>query len=120
MLRSLDVLSRQGSRGALAQVVRELREDVAGGMALGEAMAKHPRAFSPLHASMVKAGEQGGFLEDVLHRIAIFSEKQDELRNKVRGAMVYPSILVLFGGGALLFVVLAVGPQLRPDTRPEA
>ena len=54
--------------------------DVAGGMSLGDAMGKHPRVFSPLHASMVRAGEQGGFLEDVLERIAVFSEKQDELR----------------------------------------
>ena len=81
MLRSLDVLARQASHGALAQVVKELREAVAGGTSLGDAMAKHPRVFSPLHASMVRAGEHGGFLEDVLARIAIFSEKQVELRN---------------------------------------
>lgn len=119
MLRSLDVLCGKGSRGPLVQVVKELRQDVAGGTSLGDAMAKHPRAFSPLQASMVKAGEQGGFLEDVLQRIAIFSEKQDELRNKVRGAMVYPVILVVFGGGILLFVVLGVVPKLRPYLRPE-
>ena len=119
MLRSLDVLCGKGARGPLVQVIKELREDVAGGTALGDAMAKHPRAFSPLQASMVKAGEQGGFLEDVLQRIAIFSEKQDELRNKVRGAMVYPMILVLFGGAILLFVILAVVPKLRPYLRAE-
>lgn len=119
MLRALDVLCGKGARGPLVQVIKELREDVAGGTALGEAMAKHPRAFSPLQASMVKAGEQGGFLEDVLQRIAIFSEKQDELRNKVRGAMVYPAILVLFGGGVLIFVLWAVVPKLRPYLRPE-
>ena len=76
ILRALDVLSGKGSRGTLAQMVKELREDVAGGQPLGEAMAKHPRVFSPLHSSMVRAGEQGGFLEDVLHRISIFLEKQ--------------------------------------------
>lgn len=119
MMRALDVLSGKGARGTLAQVVRELREDVAGGMSLGEAMGKYPRAFSPLQASMVKAGEQGGFLEDVLARIAIFSEKQDELRNKVRGAMVYPVILVVFGSGILIFVMTFVVPQLRPYLRPE-
>lgn len=119
MMRSLEVLSGKGTKGTLAQVVRELREDVAGGMSLGDAMSKYPRAFSPLQASMVKAGEQGGFLEDVLARIAIFSEKQDELRNKVRGAMVYPVILVLFGGGIMMFVMTVVVPQLRPYLRPE-
>ncbi|MBI4719234.1 MAG: type II secretion system F family protein [Planctomycetes bacterium] len=119
MMRSLDVLSRPGALGALTQVVKELREEVAGGMALGEAMAKYPFAFSPLHASMVRAGEQGGFLEDVLHRIAVFSEKQDELKNKVVGAMIYPAILVLVGSGVVLLLLLVVVPMLRQHLRPE-
>ncbi|MEK6798993.1 MAG: type II secretion system F family protein [Planctomycetota bacterium] len=120
ILRALDVLSGKGSRGTLAQMVKELREDVAGGQPLGEAMAKHPRVFSPLHSSMVRAGEQGGFLEDVLHRISIFLEKQDELRNKVRGAMIYPSILVFFGSGVLIFIMGFVVPKLRSYLRPES
>ncbi len=120
MLRSLDVLSGQGSQGAMVLIVRELREDVAGGTSLGDAMAKHPRVFSPLHSSMVRAGEQGGFLEEVLQRIAMFCEKQDELKNKVLGAMIYPTILVLVGGAVvtllLVFVVPALGQHLRPET----
>lgn len=119
MLRSLDVISKQGSQGGLSVILRELREDVAGGMALGEAMAKHPRVFSPLHSSMVRAGEQGGFLEDVLHRIAIFCEKQDELRNKVLGAMIYPSILVFVGAGVVILLMGFVVPKLREQLRPE-
>ncbi len=119
MLRSLDVLSRQGSGGALSNVVKELRENVAGGMSLGDAMGKHPRVFSPLHSSMVRAGEQGGFLEEVLGRIAIFSEKQDELRNKVLGAMIYPVILVGVGGMVITLIMMFVVPQIRPFLRPE-
>ncbi len=119
MLRALDVLGRQTSQGSLAQIVKELREDVAGGMGLGEAMAKHPNSFSPLHAAMVRAGEQGGFLEDVLHRIAIFSERQDELRKKVFGAMIYPTILVVVGSTIVLVVMLMVVPKLRQHLRPE-
>jgi general secretion pathway protein F len=119
MLRSLDVISKQGSQGGLSAILRELREDVAGGMALGEAMAKHPRVFSPLHSSMVRAGEQGGFLEDVLQRIAIFCEKQDELRNKVLGAMIYPSILVFVGAGVVILLMGFVVPKLRDQLRPE-
>jgi general secretion pathway protein F/type IV pilus assembly protein PilC len=68
---------------------------------------------------MVKAGEQGGFLEDVLHRIAIFSEKQDELRNKVVGAMIYPAILVFVGTGVVLLLMIVVVPKLREHLRPE-
>ena len=119
MMRSLDVLSRQDTKGLLPQIVRELRENVAGGMSLGDAMGKHPRVFSPLHASMVRAGEQGGFLEDVLERIAAFSEKQDELRNKVVGAMIYPCILVVVGTGVVLLIMLVVVPKIRQFLRPE-
>ncbi len=119
MLRSLDVLSGQGSQGRLAYIVKELREDVAGGASLGDAMAKHPRVFSPLHASMVRAGEQGGFLEDVLNRIAIFSERQDELRNKVVGAMIYPAILVVVGSTVVFLLMFLVVPKIRQYLRPE-
>lgn len=119
MMRSLDVLSGQGSQGAMSQVVKELREDVAGGMSLGDAMAKHPRVFSPLHSSMVRAGEQGGFLEEVLHRIATFCEKQDELKNKVFGAMIYPAILVTVGGAVVTLLMVWVVPTLGKNLRPE-
>jgi general secretion pathway protein F/type IV pilus assembly protein PilC len=68
---------------------------------------------------MVRAGEQGGFLEDVLQRIAIFSEKQDELRNKVIGAMIYPSILVFVGSAVVILLMTMVVPKLRPYLRPE-
>lgn len=119
MLRSLDVLAKQDTKGGLPQVIRELREDVAGGMALGDAMGKHPHAFATLQSSMVKAGEQGGFLEDVLERIAIFSEKQDELRNKVVGAMIYPAILVFVGTMVVMLLMLFVVPKLREYLRPE-
>jgi len=119
MLRSLDVLARQESNGRLSQMVKELREDVAGGTSLGDSMGKHPRVFSPLHSSMVRAGEQGGFLEDVLHRIAIFSEKRDELRNKVIGALIYPSILVFVGSCVVILLMAVVVPKIRQFLRPE-
>ena len=119
MLRSLDVLGRQGSQGGLGQIVKELREDVAGGTSLGDAMGKHPQVFSSLNSAMVRAGEQGGFLEEVLQRIAIFTEKQDELRNKVVGAMIYPSILVLAGTLVIVVLMVFVVPTLREYLRPE-
>ncbi len=120
MLRSLDVLSKQASSGSMSFVIKELREDVAGGKALGEAMMKQPHAFSLLQSSMVKAGEQGGFLEDVLARIAVFSEKQDELRNKVLGAMIYPFILVVVGTAVVLMLLVVVVPKLRDHLREES
>lgn len=119
MLRSLDVLGRQTGLGGLSQIIKECREDVAGGMSLGDAMGRHPVAFQSLHASMVRAGEQGGFLEDVLERIAIFSEKQDELKNKLVGSLIYPCILVTVGLAIVTFIMLVVVPNLRPYLREE-
>ena len=119
MLRSLDVLSKQGSSGVLSQAVRELREDVAGGLSLGDAMGKHPQVFSDLHASMVRAGESGGFLEDVLQRIAIFCEREDELKNKIVGSMIYPCILVVLGGLVLVGIMMFVVPKIREHLRVE-
>lgn len=114
ILRSLDVLSKQTSNALLAEIMREIREDVAGGMTLADALSKHPRVFAELHVAMVRAGERGGFLEDVLHRISLFVERQDELRNKLVGSLIYPCILVVVGTGLISMLLTWVVPQLRP------
>jgi len=119
LLRSLDVLSRQQTSPVLAEVLRDVREDVAAGETLAEAMAKHPNAFAHLHVTMVRAGESGGFLEDVLARIAIFAERQDELRGKVVGSMIYPCILILAGTTVVTLLMIFVVPELRKHLREE-
>ncbi|HIE96618.1 MAG TPA: type II secretion system F family protein, partial [Fuerstia sp.] len=90
LLRSLQLLEDQTSHAALRFVVQDIREQVADGTRLNEAMRRHPKAFNSLTASMVRAGEEGGFLEDVLARVAAFNDHQEELKGKVTGAMVYP------------------------------
>jgi general secretion pathway protein F/type IV pilus assembly protein PilC len=114
VLRALDVLAKQSSNAALAEITREIREDVAGGSTLADAMGKHPRVFDELYLSMVRAGERGGFLEDVLSRIAQFTERQDELRNKLLGSMIYPIILVVIGTSLVCGLLVFVVPKLRP------
>lgn len=113
MLRSLDVLAKQTSHAVLAELTREVKEDVAGGQTLADAMEKHPRAFSELHVSMIRAGERGGFLEDVLERISGFAERQDELRNKLLGAIIYPIVLLFVATLVVVFLMTFVVPQLR-------
>lgn len=120
LLRSLDVLSRQNTSAVLSEVLRDVREDVASGETLADAMGKHPNAFSPLHVTMIRAGESGGFLEDVLARIAIFAEKQNELRNKVIGSMIYPCILLSAGITVVVLLMVFVVPELKKHIRPEA
>jgi len=121
MLRSLQVLREQASNPALQQVLADVESRVEDGATLAEAMARHPRAFPDLATSIIRAGGEGGFLEDSLEQVATFTDQQDELRSKVLGAMVYPMVLVLIGtlvvNGLIIFAVPMVEEMF--DTRSE-
>jgi len=114
VLRALQILARATVSRPLKVLIAKVAEDVAAGKPLADAMAAHPRVFTPLHVAMVRAGERAGFLEDVLANLAEFLERQDELRNKVLGAMVYPMLVASVGitiaTGVLVFLV----PMFRP------
>ena len=97
LLRSLQLLEDQTSHSTLKSVIQDVREQVADGTRLNDAMRRHPKTFNFLTVSMVKAGEEGGFLEDVLARVAAFTDQQEELKGKVTGAMVYPVFLMSVG-----------------------
>jgi general secretion pathway protein F/type IV pilus assembly protein PilC len=114
LLRCLDILERQSSQPALAEVLREVRARVADGMTLANAMGQHPRAFDELAVSMVRAGQEGGFLEDVLRRIADFSEQQEDLKAKVLGALAYPIFLASAGFIILNILIIFFVPKFEP------
>src|SRR6516165_4209606 len=114
LLRSLDILERQGTQPALSEMIREVRAQVAQGTSLADSMTRHPRAFSELAVSMVRAGEEGGFLEDVLQRIADFTEHQEDLKAKVVGALAYPVILAILGTLILFALIIFIVPQFEP------
>jgi len=114
LLRSLEILERQSAQPALSAVLREVRAQVADGTSLAEAMAPHPRAFNELAVSMVRAGQEGGFLEDVLKRIAEFTEHQEDLKAKVIGALVYPVFLLVVGFAILVVLVIFIVPRFEP------
>jgi len=113
VLRSLDVLARTASNPLLSEILKEIYADVSGGQTLADSMAKHPNIFNDLTIAMVRAGEQGGFLEDVLARIAVFTERQDELRNKLIGSMIYPCVLLFAGITVVTLLMLTVVPKIR-------
>ncbi len=113
VLRALSVLAEQSGTPALGRVLREVRDDVAGGAMLADAMDKHPYAFPALHVSMIRAGEKGGFLEEVLLRVSDFVRRQDELRNKFVGSMIYPCVLMFAGLGAVIALMVLVVPKIR-------
>lgn len=106
LLRSLEILERQSVQPAVTEVLREVRAEVADGTGLSEAMSQHPHVFNDLTVSMVKAGQEGGFLEDVLKRVADFTEHQEDLKSKVVGALAYPVFLA--GVGFLVLNILII------------
>ncbi len=107
LLRSLEVLERQTSRPAMKEVLGEIRRQVEQGSSLAEATSRFPRIFGEMAVSMVRAGEEGGFLEEALTRVAEFTEAQDDLKKRTIGALIYPAVLA--GIGTLVVVVLMVG-----------
>lgn len=114
LLRSLDVLEKQSVNKNFAQILREVRGRVSDGSGLAQAMAQHPKAFDELTVSMVRAGQEGGFLEDVLKRVADFTEHQEDLKAKVVGALAYPVFLMIMGTLVLLGLVIFLVPQFEP------
>ena len=114
LLRSLELLQRQSRNKVLKVVLQEVRDDVADGTRLAEALRQHTNVFSELAVSMVRAGEEGSFLEDVLRRIADFTEHQEDLKGRVVGAAVYPMFLVVVGGIVLTFMMVWFVPKFEP------
>jgi len=106
---ALVILEDQTDDDALGAVIVELRKDVEGGLLLSQAMAKHPKVFSRLYISMVEAGEAAGILDIVLDRVAFQIEKQEAIRRRVKSAMVYPTMVLIFATlvliGMLMFLV---------------
>ncbi len=125
---SLSILEEQTDDRALAEIVGQVREDVESGKLLSEALARHPRVFSRLYVAMVEAGEAAGILDIVLDRVAVQMEKQHKIKSRVKGAMVYPVIVLCFSiltlNAMLLFLVpifvkifAQLNGQLPPLTR---
>ncbi len=114
LLRSLDLLDRQTQVGSLKLVLGEVRDQVADGTPLAAALGQHRRVFSDLVVSMVRAGEEGGFLEDVLKRIATFTDHQEDLKGRVLGAIAYPAFLVVTGVSVVTVMIVWFVPKFEP------
>ncbi|HVV99640.1 MAG TPA: type II secretion system F family protein [Planctomycetaceae bacterium] len=114
LLRSLEVLEQQASHPTIAAVLQDVRQQVADGTRLADSLRRHPQVFGELAVSMVRAGEEGGFLEDVLKQVATFTEHQEELKARVVGAMAYPAFLavacIVVVAGMLIFLVPKFAP----------
>jgi general secretion pathway protein F len=114
LLRSLELLERGSTNKRLQTVLRDVRMNVAEGTGLAQAMGKHPLVFNDLVVSMVRAGQEGGFLEDVLERTASFVEHQEEIKSKVIGSLAYPVFLLGAGFSVLLILIVFFVPKFEP------
>jgi general secretion pathway protein F/type IV pilus assembly protein PilC len=114
LLRSLELLERQSTNLRLQSVLRDVRAKVADGTGLAQAMGSHPKVFDELAVSMIRAGQEGGFLEDVLKRIASFVEHQEDMKSKVIGALAYPVFLAVTGFVVLNILIIFFVPNFKP------
>jgi type IV pilus assembly protein PilC len=111
ILRSLRILEQQSKPGRLKNSLMDVCENIESGDTLSEAMSKCPKAFDRLYVNMIKAGEAGGALEIILQRLADFKEKAEALKRKVKGALVYPVMVVFVAVSILTFIMIKIVPQ---------
>jgi type IV pilus assembly protein PilC len=113
ILRSLRILEMQQKPGRLKNALMDVGDEIESGSTLSEAMAKSPKVFSRLYVNMIKAGEAGGALEVILRRLSEFLERSESLKRKVKGAMIYPIVVILVAVGILTFIMLKIVPVFQ-------
>lgn len=112
LVRALTSLASHTESPALKKILGDVIKDVEGGSGLGNALAKHPSAFSDVYVNMVRAGEAAGILDDILKRLASQQEKNATIRKKIRSAMAYPTVLIVITVSAFFGLMLFVIPQI--------
>lgn len=117
ILRALGSMAQHAESPAFRAVITDVSRDIEGGMAFADALSKHPGAFNDVYVNMVRAGEAGGILDDILKRLALQQEKSASIKKKVKGAMTYPMVLVVITIGAffglMIFVLPAIGKTIK-------
>ena len=113
LVQSLDILAKQSENKALRKVIEEVLFDVESGNTLADALRRHPKVFTDLYVNMVAAGETGGILDVILLRLATFLEKNDALARKIKGAMVYPAVILSVAVLAVIVLLVKVIPTFQ-------
>ena len=113
LMRGLDVLKRQMKDSQMKEALDGISENISSGGTFSEALSAYPKIFDNLYVNMVKAGEAGGVLEVVLGRLAEFAEKAEKIKNKVKGAMIYPIVVLCAAVGITAFLLYTVIPKFK-------
>ncbi|MGE4358155.1 MAG: type II secretion system F family protein, partial [Candidatus Omnitrophota bacterium] len=111
LVNCLEILSKQTENKLLAKKIEDIKKKVEQGSTLADAFASHPETFSKLYTNMIKAGEVGGVLDDILNRMATLTEKEYELRQKVKSAMTYPGFVIGAAVVMAIFMLAFILPQ---------
>jgi type IV pilus assembly protein PilC len=113
LVQSLDILAKQSENKHLRKVIEQVLYDVESGHTLADALRNHPKTFPELYVNMVAAGEAGGILDTILLRLAVFLEKADALKRKIKGAMIYPGVILTVAVGAVAVLLIFVIPTFQ-------
>jgi type II secretory pathway component PulF len=113
ILEALDILAKESTHPRLASVLSEVKNLVAEGVSFEDALARYPQQIPDICVSIVRAGAEGGFLEDALRRVSEYLERQAELRGKITSAMAYPAFLVVAGIVVTVFLMLFIVPRFQ-------
>lgn len=113
IVQALDMLAKSAKKPKLQKLIQEIKLDVEGGSSFGDALAKHPLYFNDLYVSLVRAGEEAGVLEVLLNKIAIYLEKAESIKAKVKKALLYPAIVILVGIVVTAFIMIFVIPTFE-------
>ncbi len=113
LVQGLEIIGEQIENRSFRAIMAEVKKDVAAGAGFHEALAKHPRAFSPLFVNMIKAGESSGALDSIMDRLAQYLEKTDSLLRKVRSAMIYPAVVSFMAVVITLVLMMKVVPVFK-------
>ncbi len=110
--KALDILQTQTANKKFKHIISDIRDFCVSGSPLSSALARHPKVFSNLYVSMVRSGETGGMIENILRRLSDFSEKQLEIQTKIRTAMAYPILMAIVGFGTVTVLITFVIPKM--------
>lgn len=113
IVQALDVLSEQLEDRNFKQILRKMRDDVEAGTSLSEAAGRHPKAFSDFFVNMIRAGESSGRLDEILDRVAAYTEKVDALQRKVKASLFYPAFVSVLAFGITTFLVVVIVPKFK-------
>jgi type IV pilus assembly protein PilC len=113
LVQCLEILGDQQPNKTFKEVIRSVKSDVEQGSTFADALGKHPKPFDDLYVNLVQAGEVGGILDTILNRLAVYLEKADALARKVKGAMVYPSTVMVVAIGVVVLMLVKVIPTFE-------